>query len=119
LQKEETGESGVLGEFPDLLQLLLEHRAVADEYHRNIAHLLSTACMGDNHLWQDLGLPDRNALSRLLTEYFPTLAKKNSANMKWKKFFYKQLCEREGVNACRSPSCAACDDYAQCFGGED
>jgi nitrogen fixation protein NifQ len=39
--------------------------------------------------------------------------------MKWKKFFYKQLCEREGVNACKAPSCAACDDYSKCFGSED
>src|SRR5271169_3192027 len=111
-------KGGALDEFPDLLQLLLDHRAVADEHHRNIAHLVATACMGGDHLWQDLGLPDRKALSVLLYGHFPVLAAKNTSDMKWKKFFYKQLCEREGINACRSPSCAACCDFDKCFGVE-
>ncbi len=113
------GDGGSLDEFPDLLQLLLGYRAVADEHHRNVAHLVATACMGGDHLWQDLGLPDRKSLSALLTAHFPALAAKNSGDMKWKKFFYKQLCEREGINACRAPSCAACCDYAKCFGAEE
>lgn len=118
-QQAMVGKGGPLDEFPDLLQLLLDHRASADEHHRNVAHLVATACMGSDHLWQDLGLPNRNALSALLYGHFPTLAAKNSGDMKWKKFFYKQLCEREGVKACRSPSCAACCDYAKCFGAEE
>jgi len=113
------GSDGALGEFPDLVQLLLDHRAVPDEYHRCIAHLVATACMGNDHLWQDLGLPDRRALSVLLATHFPALASRNTGNMKWKKFFYKQLCEREGLNACRAPSCAACCDYGKCFGPEE
>ena len=116
-QQESVAQNGVLGEFPDLLQLLLEHRAYQDE--QTIAHLVATACMGDGHLWQDLGLPDRTTLGSLLARHFPVLAEKNSGDMKWKKFFYKQLCVREGISACRSPSCAACCDHAQCFGPED
>lgn len=118
-QQATVGKGGALDEFPDLLQLLLDHRAVADEHHRNVAHLVATACMGGDHLWQDLGLPDRKALSTLLSDHFPLLAAKKTGDMKWKKFFYKQLCEREGINACRSPSCAACCDYAKCFGAEE
>jgi len=110
---------GVLNEFSDLLKLLLDYCAIADEHHRNVAHLVATACMGSDHLWQDLGLPDRKALSTLLSDHFPLLAEKNTGDMKWKKFFYKQLCEREGINACRSPSCAACCDYKKCFGPEE
>lgn len=117
-QKKTVGKDGVLGEFTDLLQLLSEHRAVDDAHHRDTAHLVATACMGGDHLWQDLGLTDRKALSALLSAHFPSLAAKNSGDMKWKKFFYKQLCERAGINACRSPSCAACCDYAKCFGAE-
>lgn len=113
------GRNGALGEYPDLLQLLLDHCAADDEYHRCIAHLVTTACMGSDHLWQDLGLPDRKALSALLSRHFPTLAAKNTGDMKWKKFFYKQLCEREGINACKAPSCAACCDYAKCFEAEE
>jgi len=118
-QQASIGKHGALGEFPDLLHLLLDHLGVADEHHRNVAHLVATACMGGDHLWQDLGLPDRKGLSALLSGHFPTLAAKNTGDMKWKKFFYKQLCEREGINACRAPSCAACCDYAKCFGAEE
>jgi nitrogen fixation protein NifQ len=118
-QTEAVGCGGALDEFPDLLQLLLDHCTVTDEHHRTIAHLVVTACMGGDHLWQDLGLPDRGALSALLSHHFTALAAKNTGDMKWKKFFYKQLCEREGLNACRAPSCAACCDYARCFGPED
>jgi nitrogen fixation protein NifQ len=117
-QQTALGKSGALDEFPDLLQLLLDHCAADDEHHRHVAHLAATACMGGDHLWQDLGLPDREALSALLTKHFPVLAAKNTGDMKWKKFFYKQLCEREGINACKSPSCAACCDYDKCFGAE-
>ncbi|MBI3901934.1 MAG: nitrogen fixation protein NifQ [Nitrosomonadales bacterium] len=118
-QNKSSGNNGALEEFPDLLQLLLDHRAVDDAHHRNVAHLVASACMGGDHLWQDLGLPERRALSTLLAEYFPALATKNAGDMKWKKFFYKQLCEREGINACRSPSCAVCCDHAKCFGAEE
>jgi len=118
-QRAAVGSNGALCEFPDLLQLLREHSAVNDEHHRNVAHLVVTACMGGDHLWQDLGLPHRRALSELLSTHFPTLAAKNTGDMKWKKFFYKQLCEREGIRICKAPSCAVCSDYAKCFGPED
>lgn len=118
-QKDTIGTNGPLAEFFDLLQLLLDHAAGPTEHHRNVAHLVVAACMGRNHLWQDLGLPDRRALSALLYSHFPVLSEKNSGDMKWKKFFYRQLCEREGLNACRAPSCGACIDYAKCFDPED
>ncbi len=118
-QQAAVDKGGALDEFPDLLQLLLDHRAIADEQHSNVAHLVATACMGSDHLWQDLGLPNRKALSAMLNRYFPALAAKNTGDMKWKKFFYRQLCEREGIKACRSPSCSACCDYDKCFGTEE
>jgi len=110
---------GVLEEFDDLLQLLLEHCDSSDETHRWAAHLVASACMGDNHLWQDIGLPDRKALSHLLQTHFPALAAKNTGDMKWKKFFYKQLCERADIFICKSPSCKVCSDYDNCFGPEE
>ena len=84
-----------------------------------MAEIVTTACMGGDHLWQDLGLHSREYLSRLMTENFPSLAAKNVHDMKWKKFLYKQLCEKEGINTCRSPSCEYCVDYLSCFGPED
>lgn len=80
---------------------------------------MAEACMGQNHLWQDMGLPNREALSLLIKTHFPTLFAKNTGNMKWKKFFYKQLCEREEIMICKSPSCSVCVDYQLCFGPED
>jgi len=102
----------------DLLALLLEHRSDDTDETRWIAHAVATACLGGNHLWQDMGLPDRNALSSLLGRHFRALVALNTQNMKWKKFFYRQLCNRAGVNICKAPSCGVCVDFAKCFGPE-
>ena len=106
-------------EYDDIVELLLEYRAVADESGAWLCHAIATAAMGDQHLWQDMGLPNRQVLSDLLCENFPALAAKNSGDMKWKKFFYRQLCERAGVPICKAPHCAECCDRALCFGPED
>lgn len=106
-------------EFVDLGALLLDHRSAVDETSTWLAWAIATASMAPDHLWQDMGLPSRGALNRMLAEHFTTLHKQNVGDMKWKKFFYRQLCEREQVAICRSPSCATCSDYAHCFGPED
>lgn len=107
------------GEFDDLLALLLDHRTVDSAEARELAYAIARACMGANHLWQDMGLADRGVLSGLMTQHFTSLARRNTGDMKWKKFFYRQLCERAGLVICRSPSCGACADYPQCFGPEN
>ena len=106
-------------EIQDLVSLLLEHRASDSEETTWLAYALAMGCMGGNHLWQDMGLSGRQALSDLLKQNFTTLFDKNTGNMKWKKFFYKQLCDRAEVNLCKAPSCQVCDDYNKCFGPED
>jgi nitrogen fixation protein NifQ len=103
----------------DVLALLLEHRAFNDGAEEWMAEIVTAACMANDHLWQDLGLRSRDYLSRLMTQNFPALAAKNVHDMKWKKFLYKQLCEKEGINLCRSPSCEYCTDYLKCFGPEE
>jgi nitrogen fixation protein NifQ len=107
-----------LEEFSDLLGLLREHRRDDAEETQWLAHAIASACAGDNHLWEDMGLPDRDVLSQLVRCYFPTLYYKNSANLRWKKFFYKQLCDRAEVRLCKAPSCGVCSDYVACFGPE-
>jgi nitrogen fixation protein NifQ len=82
-------------------------------------HALACASLGDNHLWQDLLLSSRRELSALIGHWFPALARRNDRDMKWKKFLYKQLCDRAEISVCRAPSCSVCTDYAQCFGPED
>jgi nitrogen fixation protein NifQ len=101
----------------DVLALLMESRTDTSETW--MARIVTTACMANDHLWQDLGLRSREYLSRLMTQNFPSLAANNVHDMKWKKFLYKQLCEREGINACRAPSCEYCADYLKCFGPEE
>lgn len=103
----------------DVLGLLLEHRANRNMSEQWMAEIVTAACMANDHLWQDLGLWSREYLSRLMKQNFPALAAKNVHDMKWKKFLYKQLCEQEGINACRAPSCEVCTDYLKCFGPEE
>jgi nitrogen fixation protein NifQ len=81
-----------------------------------MAQVVAAACMGQDHLWQDLGLLNRTELNALMQRNFPALAARNVKDMKWKRFLYRQLCEMEGIQACRAPSCEICTDYAHCFG---
>lgn len=104
-------------EYEDLLALLLDHGSGPES--RPLAAAVAKGCLGDNHLWQDLGLPHRQALSDLLQEHFPRLFARNTGNMRWKKFFYLQLCEQAEIRACRAPSCGVCAHLAECFGNED
>ncbi|RZI42978.1 nitrogen fixation protein NifQ [Herbaspirillum sp. HC18] len=106
-------------EFGDLVELLLEHRTWSGDKPYWLAHAIATAAMAENHLWQDLGLRNRGELSWLMRAHFTTLEMRNTSDMKWKKFFYRQLCERSGISVCRSPSCGICSDYSHCFGAED
>jgi nitrogen fixation protein NifQ len=81
--------------------------------------LLVAGCLGNDHLWHDLGLWSRSQLTDLLHYNFPKLAARNTHDMKWKKFLYKQLCEEEGLYLCRAPSCQVCVDYGVCYGSEE
>lgn len=103
----------------DLHDLIYQHRAQGYEGEEWIADILVAACMGSDHLWQDLGVWSRKELSALMENNFPRLAAKNTKDMKWKKFLYKQLCAQEGIYVCRAPTCEVCVDYAKCFGPEE
>ena len=105
-------------EYDDLERFLLAEAAPNVAGATDMAIIVATACMGSEHLWQDLGLPSRRELSQLIELNFPALAEANNRDMKWKKFLYRELCQREGIYVCASPSCDACSDYAVCFGPE-
>lgn len=107
-------------EEPDLRDLLLGNAAGPDsEVAAWLAAVVARRALAANHLWQDLGVADRAELSEMLHRHFAPLARRNTRNMKWKKFFYRELCQLEGVNLCKSPVCDVCSDFAQCFGGEE
>lgn len=105
-------------EWDDIRNLLNQHRAANHPLEAAMADIVAAGCLGGDHLWRDLGLTDRRQLGDLLRLFFPGLSAKNSKDMKWKKFFYKQLCEQEGGYVCRSPSCEECAVYDDCFGEE-
>lgn len=100
----------------DLRRLLRAHGATGSPLETWLAAIIARrSVIGANHLWQDLGLRHRGDLSALMTRHFPGLVALNSGDMKWKKFFYRTLCQLEGVVICKSPNCETCDDYATCF----
>lgn len=112
-------EWGRSDELAEVRNLLLWHRAHKSVTETWVAEMVAVGCLGQDHLWQDLGLWSRLQLTELMHRNFPLLAARNDRNMKWKKFIYKQLCEAEDVTICRAPSCEACVDYAHCFAPED
>lgn len=105
-------------EWQDLRELLQQHCAGKHPLESAMADIVAAGCLGGDHLWRDLGLEHRGQLGDLLHLFFPGLAKQNTKDMKWKKFFYKQLCEQEGGYVCRAPTCEECAVYDDCFGEE-
>lgn len=115
-----TQQASRLEELGDIVALLMEHAAIQDSKTYTLATFIArTACLGENHLWQDMGLPNRAGLSAIMLKNFPALVAKNIGDMKWKKFFYRQLCERADILICKSPNCGVCVDYDQCFNHEE
>lgn len=81
--------------------------------------MIARRCQSPHHLWQDLGLRNRAELRELMTRRFAPLARKNSQDMKWKKFLYRMVCGSEGFTLCAAPVCSDCDEFHVCFGAED
>lgn len=98
--------------------LLLAHRSHDGPAGRWLAAMVARRAMEPNHLWEDLGLRDRSELSRLLNRHFATLATRNTKNMRWKRFFYRMLCDDDGLVMCSTPVCSHCGDFDLCFGDE-
>jgi len=103
----------------DLEHLLRQYAREQSNVTEFLITIIVAACLGSDHLWQDLGLWSRKELTAMLQHNFLELAAHNSRDMKWKKFLYKQLCETEGLYVCRAPSCEVCHDYSSCFGSEE
>jgi nitrogen fixation protein NifQ len=112
---------------PDLIEdderemvhhLLLAQRSTEGDVGRWLAAMIARRAMEPNHLWEDLGLRERAELSRLLARHFAPLAARNTGNMRWKRFFYRMLCEDDGFVMCTTPVCTQCNDFNLCFGEE-
>ena len=98
--------------------LLLANRSSEGDIGRWLAAMIARRSMEPNHLWEDLGLRERSELTRLLVRHFAPLAKRNTRNMRWKRFFYRMLCEDDGLVMCTTPVCTQCWDFDLCFGDE-
>ncbi|HIJ61503.1 MAG TPA: nitrogen fixation protein NifQ [Rhodospirillaceae bacterium] len=112
------GDEPLAPEEPDLRAYLQEHGSRGAVEETWLAHIIARRALESNHLWQDLGLVGRADLSVLMARHFAPLATANWMDMKWKKFFYRELCKRDGLVACKAPVCDICEDFLECFGGE-
>ncbi|NVO16716.1 MAG: nitrogen fixation protein NifQ [Rhodoplanes sp.] len=101
-----------------LRDLLLASRTDESDDSSLLAAMVARRALEPNHLWEDLGLRDRSELTRLLMRHFGPLARRNVRNMRWKRFFYRTLCESDGFVMCATPVCSACADFDACFGEE-
>ena len=101
-----------------LRELLVRFRTSPAQLSTLLSTLVARRATRPNHLWQDLGLANRNELSRLMQRHFAPLALRNRQDMKWKKFFYRMICSEEGFRLCSAPCCAECSDFSACFGDE-
>jgi nitrogen fixation protein NifQ len=102
-----------------LQELLLRHRSQPGDIGEWLACIIARRAMEPNHLWEDLGLPERPDLTKLLLRHFQTLAANNTRNMRWKRFLYRAICESEGFTMCPSPTCDACSEFHICYSGDD
>ena len=101
-----------------LADLLANCAASRTKFEARLAVMIARRAQRPNHLWQDLGLASRRDLSELMARHFKVLARRNSQDMKWKKFFYRAICAEAAYSLCTAPSCAECGDFDQCFGEE-
>ncbi|KVV39367.1 hydrogenase [Burkholderia ubonensis] len=90
-------------------------RAVRRDDAECVAAIIAHACLRPDHLWRDLGLDGRDAVSGMLARYFPALAARNVAHLRWKKFLAREIAADLGVPPAPAPGCPGCDDYAHCF----
>jgi nitrogen fixation protein NifQ len=102
-----------------LRELLERSATVGTPFEANMAAVIARRAQRPNHLWQDLGLRHRRELNWLMGRHFETLAARNSRDMKWKKFLYRQICVDDALPICPAPTCDECCDYQACFGGEE
>lgn len=98
----------------DLINLLLSYRDKNQALAIPAATVIATACLSSSHLWKTLAFNERRELSRWIAINFPELALLNK-QMRWKRFFYLQLCKQGGDYICRAPSCDECSSFNVCF----
>ncbi|WP_241021468.1 nitrogen fixation protein NifQ [Burkholderia sp. Ac-20353] len=80
-----------------------------------LAAIIAHACLRPDHLWRDLGLDGREAVTGMLARYFPALAARNVEPLRWKKFLAQEVARSRGLAPAPAPGCPGCEDYVVCF----
>ncbi|RQR27630.1 nitrogen fixation protein NifQ [Burkholderia sp. Bp9143] len=97
------------------LLMLDAHPAVARDDADCVAAIIAHACLRPDHLWRDLGLDGRDAVSAMLDRYFPALAARNVTQLRWKKFLAQEVAASLGLQSGPAPGCPGCEDFGFCF----
>ena len=84
-----------------------------------LAEIIAARVTLPGHLWVAMGFARRAELTETIRRHFPSLAAANNRGMRWKRYLFKQICDRHGGVMCRTPNCADCSDYALCFPSDD
>jgi nitrogen fixation protein NifQ len=110
-------ERTVPPEFTALSALLLLHCTAGEERRLCgwLARAIAAAAFGSRHLWEDLGMPGRDAVSALMRRYFAPLYRKNVLDLRWKRFLFAEAGARTGNPDLRPPECGGCDQLRNCF----
>lgn len=115
----EGGEGELAIEEEGFRNLLLAHRTAGHQIEEWLARIIVRRSMCPDHLWCNLGVRSRKELSQTLFTHFRALAEQNVRDMRWKKFFYREMCQMEGIFICKSPVCDTCPDFSECFSTDD
>lgn len=84
-----------------------------------LTRILAARAAHPGHLWLAMGFFERPELTATIRRHLPTLAAANNRGMRWKRYLFKQVCDRHGARLCKTPDCGTCSDYALCFAPED
>ena len=104
----------------DVVQLLSDyHPHPCSDLANWLTAALAARAAHTGHLWVAMGLFKRPELSAAIQRHLPALAEANNKNMRWKRFFFKTVCDLNGGTLCKNPNCGECSDYALCFAPDD
>jgi len=100
-----------VGKMIKTIRTLLEEHAVDETARKEIAPMVAENSVKMNHLYEDMGFPDRKVMNAFMTKHFPTLAATRPEDVRWKKYLYDCV-------DLTAPACEGCFDKENCFGCE-
>ena len=109
----------VISKEESCLRQLLDRFATPHSWlSKRFVPIVARRAVQSHHLWQDMGMRNREELSRFMSRHFKPLADKNAQDMKWKKFLSRMICMDDSYGLCPAPTCSDCSEVSNCFGDE-